>query len=119
MSQNKQSYHLKVFLKTGSFQCGAVDIKQLYKKHVLHEYGKLYRSFTKRILICNSLQVVEVKICSHVSHGKALPLTLEIAEEFWPCTNVLTVFRPSCATRIMSLCYRNHEVRDERVLISF
>ena len=71
-------------VKTGSFQCGAVDIKRLYEKHVLPEYGKLYRSFTKQILICNGLQVVEVNICLRVSHGKALLLILEIAEEFWP-----------------------------------
>ena len=27
------------FLKTGSFQCGAVDIKWLYEKHGLQKYG--------------------------------------------------------------------------------
>ena len=33
--QAKLSYISKVFLKkTGSFQCGAVDIKRLYEKHV-------------------------------------------------------------------------------------
>ena len=34
----------------------------------------------------NSLQVAEIKISSHVSHGKALhvPVILEIAREFWP-----------------------------------
>ena len=26
----------------------------------------------------------EVKTCSRVSHGKALPLILEIVQEFWP-----------------------------------
>ena len=27
--------------------------------------------------------VAEVKICSHVSHGKASPAILEIGQEFW------------------------------------
>ena len=27
------------FLKTGSFQCGAMDVKRFYEKHVLHKYG--------------------------------------------------------------------------------
>ena len=27
------------FLKTGSFQCGAMVVKRFYEKHVLHKYG--------------------------------------------------------------------------------
>ena len=42
LSQNKQSYHVKVFLKTGSFQCGAMDVKRFYEKHVLDKYGNNY-----------------------------------------------------------------------------
>ena len=48
-----------------------------------------YRSFRKRILIRNSLQVTEVIICSLVFHGKALPLILEIAQEFFFSTTLL------------------------------
>ena len=57
----------------------------------------------ERILRRNSLQVTEVKICVHVSHGKALPLILESLKNFGHDTNVqFTVFRPSHATRIAS-----------------
>ena len=90
-----------------------MDIKRLYEKHVLPEYGKLYQSFTKQILICNGLQVVVVKICLRVSHGKALPLILEIAEEFWPW------YKAILHSKKHVLCYMNHEARDERVLFFF
>ena len=41
--------------------------------HACFTQIRKYQSFTKRI-IRNSLEVAEVKICSRVSHGKALPL---------------------------------------------
>ena len=49
----------------------------------LHKYGNTDPSQSE---LRNSLQVAEVKICSHVSHGKALhvPTILEIAREVWP-----------------------------------
>ena len=37
------------FLKTGIFQCGAMDVKRFYEKHVLHKYTEIL--ITKRILI--------------------------------------------------------------------
>ena len=41
--------------------------------HACFTQIRKYQSFTKRI-IRNSLEVAELKICSRVSHGKALPL---------------------------------------------
>ena len=45
---------------------------------------RIFSGITQYQAICNSLKVAEVKICSRVSHSKALPSILEIAEEFWP-----------------------------------
>ena len=54
--------------------------KRLYERHVC---------INTEILILpkvnfNMLQAIEVKICLRVSHSKALPLILEIIQEFWP-----------------------------------
>ena len=58
----------------------------------------------RKFLICNSLHVAEVKLCSRVSHSKALPSIREIADELrpWHKINVLADFRPSCARKIAS-----------------
>ena len=61
---------------------------------------RILSDFIKSMFYINTeipiLQVAEVRICSRVSHGKALPSILGHD------TNVLTVFRPSRATRFAS-----------------